>query len=55
MVKTWTGAIASIMVIAIVFMFGLLKLEFMFSRQSPDITTNIELTHDGAEIIYETG
>ena len=41
-VKTFLGAIVSIIVITITFAYSLLKLEMLIQRKNPSLTTNVE-------------
>ena len=41
-IKTFTGAISSIVVISVTFLFALLKLQFLLLRKQPDIVEFID-------------
>ena len=42
-VQTWFGSCASIIILFMTLTFGLLKLEKLYHRKNPQITTNTEL------------
>ena len=55
--KSWTrtlpGAISSISIVAMTFIFGLMKLEHMVLRRNPQISTNVDRLEDS--VSYDIG